>query len=366
MSAKLRFSRRWRSRGFTLVELIVATAITMVLATMLIGVTSGILSAWNRSRGGLTSSNQAKLALDQLATDLEGAMFRADGNAWLAATILETNNPAATTPSSVLNSDRNWLVSGADSVTIKPRTLGAGSDARGFVLDAPEIGDCRFGMAGVWLRFFTTKLDDNSSGTDMSAPAAVSYQIVRRRVGSGSGAECLYMLYRSVVRTTGAPGTFQTGYNLDPAAGNAYSSPSGTDGDPGNVVRPHAAQVIANNVIDCGARFFVREGAMLRLIFPAQPSAVGAAPLVGVPSDSDVTVPIAELSHLARSAFNAADAYRNRFPDVVEFTMRILTDEGSRQIQSLEAGRVQGNWWDIALAHSQVYTRRIELKARGI
>ena len=73
--------------GFTLIELIVATAITVLLAGLLIAITSGILSSWNRSRGRLTTSNQAKLALDILTTDLEGALMRNDDNVWLAATV---------------------------------------------------------------------------------------------------------------------------------------------------------------------------------------------------------------------------------------------------------------------------------------
>jgi len=351
-------------RGYTLVELVVATGITVVLASILVGLTSSIMSSWNRSRGHLVSTNQAKLALDQLAADLEGAIFRTDGNVWLAATVLETNQSTASISNTTLRDDRNWIISGTGSSSIKPRTLGVGSDARGFVLDAPDIADCRFGLAGVWLRFFSTRIDDNTTQAKMSAPSALSYQLGRRRL-AGTTSECVYLLFRAAVTPNN---TFDTGYNLDPAAGNQYGVPNATDGDPGNVVRPSDVHAIANNVIDFGLRLYVREGSQLRLVFPARPSTAGGSPTVGTPSDSDTAVPAVELAHLARTpvSVNASDAYRNRFPDVAEIVIRVLSEEGATMIRNLEAGRMTGNWWDIALAHSTVYTRRVELKGRGL
>lgn len=341
-------------------------AITIVLAGIMISVVAGILAAWNRSRGQLVASNQAKVVLDQLVTDLEGAFFRTDGDVWFAATILESNNASASESNSDLASDRNWVVSGSQSVLIKPRT---DVDPRVFVLDAPSIADCRFGMAGVWLRFFTTKQDDYDSWQDASAPTAVAYQIVRRNVTTSSASEIRYMFYRSEVRvvSTGTTdGTFETGYDLDPDDGE-YTNPNAGDGNPGNVVSPPAARVIANNVIDFGVRLYVREGNAFRLVFPAQAAANGSSPVAGFSSDSGSTVPEEELSHLATGNFSdPADFYREAFPHLVEIHLRVLTDEGARLIQNLEAGRITGNWWDIALANSRVFTRRVEILGRGL
>jgi hypothetical protein len=56
--------------------------------------------------------------------------------------------------------------------------------------------------------------------------------------------------------------------------------------------------------------------------------------------------------------------------------VRILTDEGGRLIADLEAGKLGTTppngvtaaawWWQLALAHSQVFTRRIVLVAEPL
>jgi hypothetical protein len=133
------------------------------------------------------------------------------------------------------------------------------------------------------------------------------------------------------------------------------------------VIRPPGNRVIANNVIDFGVRLYVREGAAFRLVFPAQARTSGSSPVVGLPSDSGSTVPEEELSHLATGNFSdPSDFYREAFPHLVEIHLRVLTDEGARLIQNLEAGRITGNWWDIALANSRVFTRRVEILGRGL
>jgi hypothetical protein len=221
-------------------------------------------------------------------------------------------------------------------------------------------------MAGVWLRFFTTKMDDNSSTSDLSAPTAVAYQIARRHVTSSSSSEIRYMLYRSEVRPH-STGTFGAGYDLDPNDGD-YTEPSAVPGAPGNIIRPASNTMIANNVIDFGVRLYVREGSAFRLIFPAQAAGEGASPLAGTRSTSSSSSNNPEeLSHLA--AGNPADPedfYREAFPHIVEIHLRVLTDEGARLIQNLEADRITGNWWDIAQANSRVFTRRVEILGRGL
>jgi hypothetical protein len=53
-------------------------------------------------------------------------------------------------------------------------------------------------------------------------------------------------------------------------------------------------------------------------------------------------------------------------PAVVEVFMRVLTDEGVMQIDNLENGWITGDWWDIALKNSKVFTRRIEINSNGL
>lgn len=73
-------------RGFTLMELMVAMAITTIIVTVLVSITSIALETWNRSRSELKASRQAKAMIDTLARDLESLVVRRGNNSqWLSA-----------------------------------------------------------------------------------------------------------------------------------------------------------------------------------------------------------------------------------------------------------------------------------------
>jgi prepilin-type N-terminal cleavage/methylation domain-containing protein len=73
-------------RGFTLMELLVAMAITTIIVTVLISITSIAIDTWNRSRAELRSARQAKAMVDTLARDLETLVIRrGNENEWLGA-----------------------------------------------------------------------------------------------------------------------------------------------------------------------------------------------------------------------------------------------------------------------------------------
>ncbi|MEI6606369.1 MAG: type II secretion system protein [Verrucomicrobiota bacterium] len=75
-----------RRRGFTLVELLIAMAITTIIASVLISVTAVAIDSWNRSRAELRASRQAKFMVDTIAKDFESLVTRR-GNKfeWLSA-----------------------------------------------------------------------------------------------------------------------------------------------------------------------------------------------------------------------------------------------------------------------------------------
>jgi len=354
-------SPRRAQRSFTLVELLVAAAITVLLAGLMLAAVSTLLRQWNLTAGRLAGAVQARLALDQLAQDLEGALFRADGNVWLAATVLPDTGRSG-----------RWQAA-AVAAQGKP----GNSHPRTLALAAPSLTDARGGVAGVWLRFFTTKPDTNASVADLSVPVAVAYQLIRQNVTSSAASEQRYLLFRAEVRRTrttgGAPGTFEAGYHLDPAASPAtpYQTPSATAGDPGNLLRPPLGAALADNVIDFNVRLYVRERGALRLIFPARAAAAGAGPPGGALTAA--LPPADETEHLARSGTPAPDDYyRHAFPEVAEVLLRVLTDEGARAIAAYEAGRLAppagvapgDYWWTLAEANSEVFTRTIIIRAR--
>src|SRR5690606_9031381 len=219
-------------KGFTIIELLVAVGVTALLVTLMINIVTTVLTNWNRTSGTLSSGNQARMILDQISQDLQGAILKTDGNVWIAASIQTTGGDAGMTK-------EQWFADKPSTVSINPASL--------------NLEEYSFGQAGVWLRFFTTPSDINQAGnlTTISAPRAVSYQMVRRQVG-GTDAAYLYQLYRSEVFPDA---TFTAGYDLYDAATGYNSANNGVArGAVQNIRTPHEDQVIANGVIDFGVR----------------------------------------------------------------------------------------------------------------
>lgn len=93
---KTRFHPK-RSSGFTLIELMVAMAITTIIVTVLVSITSVALDTWQRGRAEIRASRQAKAMLDTMAKDFESLVSRRGNNfEWLYAKVAdEPPGPAA-------------------------------------------------------------------------------------------------------------------------------------------------------------------------------------------------------------------------------------------------------------------------------
>lgn len=341
-------------RAFTVIEILVALGITAFITAFIVAIVSNVSGFWSRTSGRLSAEAQARFVIDQLALDLSSAQFRDDGNTWLAVTILSGTN----------NAGNLWNTTGTTPVSLKPSN--ANGSLQGIV--SGNLADARFGIAGAWLRFFTVKRGSNTTtnlnttAATTSAPVAVSYQIIRRAT-SGSEARSSdrrYLLHRSEVRPAALsaqrPGTLESGYDIT-APAYAPGRNTAQVQDPAEIRYPTIDSVIAENVIDFGVRLYVRDPATttgLRLVFPT-------------------TNTMLVYTAATPSGVSAAT---NSFPDVVDVMVRVLTDEGARLIAGYEAnpqrvtnpqGRTaQQYWWDLALAHSQVFTRRIIINANPL
>ena len=69
-----------RAAGFTLVEVLVAAGITALIAGFIAAIVASVSTSWSRSSTRLGTDAQARLILDQIQLDLQGAIFRDDGN----------------------------------------------------------------------------------------------------------------------------------------------------------------------------------------------------------------------------------------------------------------------------------------------
>jgi Tfp pilus assembly protein PilW len=323
--------------AFTLLELLVAVTITLVLAGLMLAVVTNTLNLWHRTQDNFSTASEAAVVLDLLERDLQAAIFRRDGSTWLTVDVI--NAPAAL-------ANHGWLVPAAP---FKPAT----SESQRLVPvvtdgATPWIGDARFGLSGAWLRLITTNVESGGS-----LPVAVSYQIARRPVSGAinvtNPAEVRYTLFRAAVSSAN---TLTAGNDVTAAAYLSTSAaPSGSRAA-ATLVNPNSSDALATNVVDFGLWLHVRDPATggLRRIFPG---------------DSG------DLNHAARDSGAVIDA--NRFPDVADVMVRILTEQGATLLTQIEsdAGRVTRPpgyvsdaewWWAVVEANSRVYTRRIEVK----
>lgn len=89
-----------RNQGFTLLELMVCLAITTIIVTSLLSITSVSLDTWNKSRSELRASRQAKSMIDSLSRDFESMVLRnGNVNEWFSA-VAEDQSIGKNLPSS--------------------------------------------------------------------------------------------------------------------------------------------------------------------------------------------------------------------------------------------------------------------------
>lgn len=322
------------TRAFTLLELLVAAAITVALAALLLTVTTNVLAAFRKTQDALGGAAQARLALDLIERDLETALQRADGHTWLAVDLFADAGPLA---------NHGWVTAAA---RLKPA---GGASLRplpepGAAGEAPAIRDARFGWSGAWLRCFATNVESGGA-----LPIAVSYQVVRRPVtgplAGAAGVPVRYLLMRAAVSPEN---TFAAGYAIMDGAYQGTAAPAATRAA-ASVMNPSGADALANNVVDFGVWLHVRNpDGTWRRVFP------GAA---------------GDVSHAASGGVGVADG--SRFPEVADVMLRVLTEEGATLLDNLESGRAvrppeYGSdadwWWGLVEAHSRVFTRRVVLR----
>ena len=340
---------RSRRLGFTLIEVLVASGVTVLLVGFMVTIVSNVTGFWSRTSGRLSAESQARYALDQLTLDLQSAIYRDDGATWLAASV-----PANTTTSGSV-----WVTTGAVIGNLKPTTA-TGTTNPTLTYGAASVANATFGPAGTWLRFFTTKRGANTSAdvTTLSAPVAVGWQLIRRASATNTAnIDRRYFLHRAEVTPAN---TLNTGYDITLAAYAGTAAATGNTGTLGTArsvrIPLDLGTIIAENVIDFGVYFYTR---------PAT-GATSSAPRRIFPSGTETT-------HLANRPPRSGTP-TTEFPDEAEIMIRVLTDEGAAQIVALETGRLTPPagrsaaqyWWDIAVAKSQVFTRRVVLRSQPL
>ncbi len=392
------------ARAFTIVELLVATAITLVVLGLMVQVTFSTLQTFDRVTGSLTSKGEAQRIFDYLRRDLSGLVWRRDENVWLLATVQPDQTSNGNRGDTDL-ADALWIPAGADK-NPKPGNASpstAGSSLRLQRKDPPanaaerwqDLVDYRFGQAGVWLRFFTRQ---NASSPEVTA---VSYQIIRIKPQTNTtDREMRYLLFRSSVRPASTAATTRSvaglGYDLADLRANSYNTPSAAnagDLEPGGLRRPDRESILGNHVVDFGIRLWRRDTVtgQGRLLFPARDAAalpdnegLAYAATMRLPANITTagganTVPFG--TNLNNNRLNTAGEENVGFPDYAEVMLRVLTEEGARTLAAYENGDIvaptdtgaaptaaerAAYWWTLAERHSVVYVDTIPLPARPL
>ena len=82
-----------RPKGFTILELLVAVSVTALLAGMLLNITSQVVKTQTEASGDLETNQIAQFVLDRIQEDLQCAIFRNDGNVWMVAEVVMSDEP---------------------------------------------------------------------------------------------------------------------------------------------------------------------------------------------------------------------------------------------------------------------------------
>jgi type II secretory pathway pseudopilin PulG len=354
--------------GFTVLELLVAVSVTALLAGMLLNITSQVVRTQTQASGDLETNQVAQFILDRIQEDLHCAVYRNDGNVWMAATVLEDSTTSGSWKEATVPKPTN------ESLRITPNDWSDGpndpiSDANNQI----SLINSRFGMAGTFFRFFTIAPELDPDSTNTGGARAISYQIVRHGLTASSTSRPRYQIFRSDVS---AVQTFNAGYNLHPNSGSYIQTSNGVR-TPGNIKNPimdgtDGASTdfsLASNILDFGIRAYLIEKnsfgtGNLKQIFPDVNASSGG----GTPP----------YEYLATSNPNYRDSGKPNhlysFPEVIDVMLRVMTIEGASAISAYEEGLIptpkgmspQEYWWELAEKNSEVYIRRIRIFPTGI
>ena len=366
-------------RGFTVLELIVAVSVTAVLSGMLLLISRQVLETQTVSSAELERNQIAHFVLDQIQEDLQCALYRNDGNVWMAMSLLNQSDNSG-----------SWIEPKKSSFAKPPLNSlriiesdwpsDALQDAEIDSLGQGPFAKSRFGLAGTWLRFFTQspELDPQAKGD--GAARAVSYQIIRYGITGSSNSRKRYHLFRSDVS---AKNTFEAGYNLHPEYGSGYGSDaSNISVDPNFLGTPRVPSTLINPVIEEGGDYLPTSFSLATNIidfgiraYHLEKNSFGTGNLVQIfpPIDQDspgnlLAEEFLATSHIPYQVITDPTFYL--FPDVVDVMVRVLSEEGARILESFENGDFPNteevDWWSIAEEHSKVYFRRIKIYGSGI
>jgi type II secretory pathway pseudopilin PulG len=312
-----------RRRAFTLIEIMVAAAITIVMIGLVIQITGEVLKLWNRSMGKLSANAEARIAMELLTSDLEAAMLRNDGMLWLYSV-----------------DDGNL----------------------------PSIGD--YSPKTITLAMFTTAQDrpqqDQNGNSVPGNICTVQYQLVYQNPVTGEDSEDsnAFALHRRLIDPVTTFADFLGAgnqENFDKWLELEYSVSSDVSLSYTEYPVPSDPNYyLAGNIVDFQVEFFVIDADGVAQSVPPS-TAVYYGGKNGVDGDSIATVgPFQNVTEKLRYPIEYAD-----------ISMTIVSSEGMNILRNLLAGRggtgYSANEADkVILQHGEIFKRRVHFQAKPL
>jgi len=316
-----------RGRGgrsaFTLIELLVATAIMVVLVGIVIQITNQVLQAWNRSSGKLAAIQEASIAMDLITQDLETAVFRNNELQWLRAE----------------DEALQGAVSGYDAQTVALKLFSP-------ALDQP---------------------DENEAGEPIpNSVCGISYRLdyLDPVTGERTGPDQIFALYRNVINA-------ETTFNdlLGPVPDGESANQTTLTSNVASVWGENetigtaegggldASNYLAGNVVHFEIDFYT-EGE-----YDADEDGVVDPINQLVNGDIFYGGDDATIGPQVTAAPDPAVKRPLAFADV---TLVVLSSEGSKILQQVEAGNAPGTPEEIIEEHSTTFSRRVNFMNRPL
>ncbi len=363
--------------GFTILELMVAVAVTAMLAGVMLTISTQVLETQRHASGDLETNQVAQFVLDRIQEDLQCALYQNDGNTWMAISILEDKTNSGSWKI-VDNEERGKPLEDSFRLieTDWPEEESLPENIYDHRGQAP-IELSRNGVGGAWLRFFTQGPELDQLSKNSGAARAVAYQIIRHGLTGSSTSSVRYQLFRSDVS---ARNTFEAGYDLHPSAKAYYEDASVTSLDPDDPGTPRVPSTIVNPIIEEGSDYSPTSFSLAANVvdfgvraYVLEKSSFGTGNLVQVFPAINDSGSLLETEYFATShpEYKTLESPYHSFPDVIDLSVRVLTSEGARLLNALEDGLISpslsGNdWWSLVEANSDVYVRRVKIYGQGL
>jgi prepilin-type N-terminal cleavage/methylation domain-containing protein len=120
-------------RGFTLIEVLVATAIMVIIVLAVVTIASDTFKAYDRVVANLTTQSEARSVLDAMEGDFQTAVMRRDGRCWMEVILpggSGSNMPAGTAALGDLQPEDQPIVMLFASPLDRPRWVPTASGTR--------------------------------------------------------------------------------------------------------------------------------------------------------------------------------------------------------------------------------------------